>query len=276
MRSGVPMTTNFGPMPRRALARPACQRRRALALGLLLAMGLLPAQAGPAPAAAFVMGTDHDEASFAGQWIRRIYIEAFRRLGLPVRFVSYPTLRLSVMLERGEVDGEAWRTLSYAAAHPDLVRVEEAVADGQFALFVANATVQLNRLDDLAASNLRAQYRRGVVVCENTLKKWQPAERLFDVTSTEQGLENLLQGPPGFFHCDTELSVASALYAGKFKGVTRIRKLLVLSESAPLYPYLHHKNAELAPRLAGVLKQMKSEGLIARYRLDVEREFARK
>jgi len=276
MRSAVPMTTCFGPLPRCAPARHAGLRRRALALGLLLAVGSSLAQAGPAPAAGFVMGTDHDETSFAGQWIRRIYTEAFKRLGVPVRFVSYPTLRLSVMLERGEVDGEAWRALNYAAAHPDLVRVEEAAVDGQFALYVANDTVRLNRLEDLATTNLRAQYRRGVVVCENTLKKWQPADRLFDVTSTEQGLENLLQGPPDFFHCDTELSMASALFSGKFKGETRIRKLLVLSESAPLYPYLHRKNAELAPRLAAVLKQMKAEGLIARYRLDVEREFARK
>jgi polar amino acid transport system substrate-binding protein len=274
MRSAVPMTTCFGPLPRCAPARHAGLRRRALALCLLLAVSL--AQAGSAPAAGFVMGTDHDETSFAGQWIRRIYTEAFKRLGIPVRFVFYPTLRLSVMLERGDVDGEAWRALNYAAAHPDLVRVEEAAADGQFALYVANASVRLNRLEDLATTNLRAQYRRGVVVCENTLKKWQPADRLFDVTSTEQGLENLLQGPADFFHCDTELAVASALLSGKFRGVTRIRKLLVLSESAPLYPYLHRKNAELAPRLAGVLKQLKAEGLIARYRLDVEREFARK
>jgi polar amino acid transport system substrate-binding protein len=252
------------------------KRLRTLAVGLLLAMALLPAQAGPAPAAPFVMGTDHDETSFAGQWIRRIYTEAFRRLEIPVRFVFYPTVRLSVMLERGDADGEAWRALNYAAAHPDLVRVEEPVIDGQFALFVAHPTLRLDRLEDLPATNLRAQYRRGVVVCENALRKWQPADRLFDVTSTEQGLENLLQGPPGFFHCDTELAVASALHSEKFKGVTRIHKLFVLSESAPLYPYLHRKNAELAPRLAGVLKQMKAEGLMARYRRDVEREFAPK
>ena len=26
------------------------------------------------------MGTDHDEKTFAGQWMRRVYAEAFRRL----------------------------------------------------------------------------------------------------------------------------------------------------------------------------------------------------
>ncbi len=244
--------------------------RRFAVAGLLAA--LLPLEAWPVAAAPFVMGLDHEESTLAGKWLRRIYAEAFRRLEMPVTFVVYPTARLSVMLERGEVDGEAQRALAYAAAHPDLVRVDESVTDGQFALFVANPRVQLGRLEDLPTTRLRAQYRRGVMVCEEALKAWQPAERLFDVTNTEQGLRNLLEGPSDFFHCDTELSVASTLRTGPFRGVTSIRKLLVLNESAPLYPYLHRRNAALAPRLAAVLRQMKAEGVIVRLRRDVERE----
>jgi len=120
------------------------------------------------------------------------------------------------------------------------------------------------------------QYRRGVLVCENALKKWQPPDRMFDVTTTEQGLKNLLEGPAGFAHCDTRLAVTSALYSERFKGVTSIRELLVLGETQPLYPYLHRRNAALAPRLAEVLRQMKAEGLIARYQREVERELGAK
>ncbi|HET6319123.1 MAG TPA: hypothetical protein VFG86_21935, partial [Chloroflexota bacterium] len=135
----------------------------------------------------------------------------------------------------------------------------------------------LDRLEELPATELRAQFRRGVVACEKALKQWQPADRLFDVTTTEQGLQNLLHAPAGrLVHCDTELAVTSALYSDRFKGVKSIRKLLVLDESAPMFPYLHRKNAELAPRLAAVLRQMKAEGVIARYRNDVEREFQRR
>jgi len=249
--------------------------RRRLGIGaaaLLLAIAAVPALAAPAEPAPFVLGVDRDDAGFGGRWIRRIYVEAFRRLGIPLHFATYPTQRLSVVLERGDVDGEAQRSESYAAAHPTLIRVGESLTDGRFALYVANPQVQLKRLEDLAGSNLRAQYRRGVLVCEDTLKKWQPADRFFDVTTTEQGLQNLLEGPPGFFHCDTELSVTSALLSDRFKGVTTIRELRVLAETAPLYPYLHARNAALAPRLAEVLRQMKAEGLIVRYRREVERE----
>jgi hypothetical protein len=36
----------------------------------------------------------------------------------------------------------------------------------------------------------------------------------------------------------------------------------------------HRKHADLAPRLAAALKQMKAEGLIERYRVDALRESA--
>jgi polar amino acid transport system substrate-binding protein len=260
----------------RTTSRDARRRLGIAVATLLLAIAAGAAPTVPAEPAAFVLGVDSDDAGFGGRWLRRIYAEAFRRLAMPVRFATFPTQRLSIVLERGEIDGEAQRTDSYGAAHPSLIRVGESLTDGRFALFVANPDVQLKRLDDLPGSRLRAQYRRGVLVCENTLKKWQPADRMFDVTTTEQGLQNLLDGPPGFFHCDTELSVTTALLSGRLKGATRIRELLVLADTGPLYPYLHARNAALAPRLAEVLRQMKAEGLVAQYRREVERELGAK
>jgi hypothetical protein len=55
--------------------------------------------------------------------------------------------------------------------------------------------------------------------------------------------------------------------------VSGVRKLLNLGRPLSLYPYLHMKHSALAPRLAAVLKQMKAEGLVERYRIDTEREF---
>lgn len=235
--------------------------------------GLRPqiAPAQPAAAAPFVMGTDHDETTFAGQWMRRVYAEAFRRLDMPLRVLNFPTKRLSLTLDRGAIDGEFARFAAYEAAHPELVRVPQAVFEGGIALFVTNPTLQLQRVDDLAAAKLRGSYRRGVMLCEQALKRWQPAGRFFDVTTTEEGLKSLIEGPPDSFHCDTEASVTSAQYAPNFKHAP-IRKLIGVGGTQPLYPFLHRKHAELAPRLAQVLKTMHSEGLIERYRRDVDRE----
>jgi len=128
----------------------AAWRKRVRAAAWLM----LWAAGGSACAAPFVMGTDHDETTFGGQWIRRVYAEAFRRLDLPLQWEVYPTKRLTVMLERGAVDGEAQRVAAYAQAHPTLVRVDESLTDGQFALFVAQPTPALQRLKDLPSAGV--------------------------------------------------------------------------------------------------------------------------
>lgn len=142
----------------RALSRDRKGRRLLMHLLAAGMTGLRPqiALAQAAAAAPFVMGTDHDEKTFAGQWMRRVYAEAFRRLGIPLRVVNYPTKRLSVTLDRRAIDGEFARFAAYEAAHPELVRVPQAVFEGGIALFVINPTLRLQRVDDLAAANLRA------------------------------------------------------------------------------------------------------------------------
>jgi polar amino acid transport system substrate-binding protein len=260
--------------PARARKRRRFPAHLLVAAVAVLWLGVAPAQ--PATGAPFVMGTDHDETTFAGQWMRRVYAEAFRRLELPLRVENYPTKRLTLMLARGAIDGEFARFAAYEAAHPELVRVPQAVFEGEIALFVTNAALHVQRLEDLAAANLRGGFRRGVMLCEEALKRWLPAGRFSDVTTTEEGLRNLIEGPPGFFHCDTEASVKSALYSPSFKQAPPIRKLIVVGGAQPLYPFIHRKHAELAPRLAQVLKAMHAEGLIERHRRDVDRELSGK
>jgi len=220
------------------------------------------------------MGTDQVEGVYTDRWMRRTYTEAFRRLGIPVQFVVYPLQRLSTMVEQGSIDGEMLRASGYAAAHPKLIRVDESVFDVGFALFVANPAHNLKRLDELPSTTMNGIYRRGILFCENALKPLLPVERLADITDTSQGLRMLLASRADF-HCDIDAAVLNSLYSNEFKGVTTIRKMLELGTAMPLYPYLHPRRAELAPRLAATLKQMKTEGLVERYRLEALRELGR-
>jgi polar amino acid transport system substrate-binding protein len=259
-------------------ARADPNRRRvfrwlaSLALCLLHALPASQSAAQVAPAQAFIMGAVDDEASFPAKWYGRIYLEAFRRLGLRVELAVYPTQRIGALLDQGLIDGEVVRARIYADAHPELIRVDESVFDVTFALYAANGAVELKRLEDLAALKWRVGHRRGVLFCEKALAAL-PADRLVDVTRVDQGLMMLLSGRTDVF-CDNDTSVASALDAAEFKGVTTIRPVLLL-EVTPLYPYLHRRHAALAPRLAATLKLMKSEGLIERYRLEALREVGR-
>lgn len=249
----------------------AASRRTGMLLAVLLAAFLLVPAAGaraadPAP---FAMGTDLSENSFTGKWMRLVYAEAFRRLGIPLDIGIYPLKRLSSMLDAGELDGELLRVHAYAADHPNLLRVEEPVLEVVIVLYATNPELQLNRLEELPAKDWYADYRRGVGVCERLLENAFPRDRIYDVTTTEQGLRKLLAGRADIY-CDLDLAVLAELYSNTFQGVTNVRKLYSVGNPIPLHPYLHRKNAGLAPRLAATLKQMKVEGLIQRYRAEAE------
>jgi polar amino acid transport system substrate-binding protein len=245
----------------------ACTRRIVLAASLLAGVRAT-AQTGRGT---IVLGTDQTETSYHGRWIRRTYVEAFRRLELPLKLVHVPTQRAAAMLAQGEIDGEVARARAYAAANPSAIRVDEAILEARFVLYGADPALQLQRVEDLQARPLRVAYRRGVVFCERTLQALQlPPERLTDVTDTAQGLNMVVAGRADVF-CDIDAAAAPVFAAGSIKGAAAIRRVLEL-DSADNYPYLHGRHAALAPRLAATLKQMKAEGLLDRYREDAQRE----
>jgi len=240
-------------------------RRRWLTMLLTLPMAARAADAAP-----FVLGTDQPETTMFGRYYRRVYAEAFRRLGLRVQVVQAPTQRLSVLLAQGDIDGEVARARAYGEAHPELVRVDESVLETAFTLFTAQPALSLKRIEDLPATALRGVYRRGVVYCERTLGPLLPAARFTDVTDVAQGLNMLLAGRADFY-CDVDAAVSIELEGGALKDAGAIRRLLDL-QVASIYPYLHGKHSALAPRLAAVLKQMRADGLLERYRQEAQQK----
>jgi polar amino acid transport system substrate-binding protein len=244
------------------------------ALVLLSFLSLWPATVPAGPAPPFVMGMVEPETTYLAKWYRRIYGEAFRRLDLPLQITAYPAQRIGVLLDQGAIDGEVVRASIYAEAHPELIRLDESVIDIVWGLYSANAALELKRLEDLPAMKLRATYRRGVLYCERVLKSVLSPEQILDVTQDEQAVTMLLAGRSDVF-CSANIldfSTLSGLSSAERKGIATIRRVLAL-DTMPLYPYLLRKHAGLAPRLAAVLKAMKAQGLIERYRLEALHEF---
>lgn len=241
--------------------------------GLLFSTSLAFGQTGPSQTQPFVMATDSDPAAFASKWALLIYTEVFKRLGIPFQIENYALKRRGIQADSGAVDGEASRVIAYGVTHPNLVRVEESLVEYNFALYTANPAVRLQRLEDLRTSpDLLVEYRRGILMCENTLKPLVGIDRLSDVTGEDQGLKKLLAGRTDLY-CDIDLYVLQLLNSPEFKnGATKVRKVIDLGKSVPTYPYLHKKHADLAPRMAVVLKKMKEEGLIEAYRHQVAKE----
>jgi hypothetical protein len=227
----------------------------------------LTTNASPTP---FVIGFDEDENTYGTRWALRIYTEAFRRLGIPLKPAYYQLARRAAMLDEGAIDGDSGRVYGYVTAHPNLIRVEEPVMDFSFGLFSANPSVRPQRLEDLASSGWRTEYRRGIFLCETTLKKFVPPELISDVTSEEQGVKKLLAGRTDLY-CDLDSYVRKPLNELDPKNKSNVRKVINIG-TIPTYPYIHNKHIKLLPRLTAVLKEMKAEGLIETYRLQTERE----
>ena len=237
-----------------------------LALGLQALTGSLAAQAAvPAP---LVLGADVEQ--YGIKWVTLAYGEAFRRMGIPIRVASIQLARRTVLADKGEIDVDSGRIYQFGAEHPNLIRVEEPFTHLTFALFSTNPTLRFERIEELKSNGLAVEYRRGILFCENQLKAMVTPTRLSEVSSEAQGLRKLLASRTDLY-CDLEYPVRALLNSPEYRDMIRVYKALELG-SVPIYPYLHRKHAALAPQLAATLKQMKAEGLIEAYRLQVEAE----
>ncbi|CAN5453557.1 hypothetical protein BH11PSE11_BH11PSE11_02800 [soil metagenome] len=252
---------------------PSLRAIRRLAVIAMLSLLALPAYSETnAPAIKpFTMAADGDPGTYGSRWVRLIYTEVFKRLGLPFQLEHYTLARRAALVEEGGADGETSRVYAYGTTRPSLVRVEESLIDLSFGLYTANPSLRLAKLDELRSADYLVEYRRGILLCENTLKPVVQAERLSDVPTQTQGLKKLVAGRTDLY-CDIDVYILQELQAPEFKGVTTVRRVMSIGNAVPTYPYLNKKHAELAPRMAAVIKQMKTEGLIETYRLQVERD----
>lgn len=258
-------------IPQASGDRPRKCGQHLLIAALLASFAVVPARLLSEPIRPLVIATNQPETSYEGKWQRRVYEEAFKRLGVPIEVALMPTLRMTAMADSGVVDGQFVRVFGYADAHPEQVRVEEPIYQVKFGLWASSPALNLSRLEDLAATSWIGIYRRGVEQCQNSLSGVLPGDRVSSVSTPELGLQMLLAGRVDFY-CELDAAVLNALYLPEFKNVTSIRPLLMYGDPIALHPYLHRKHAELAGRLAAVLKQMKADGSLERFRREVKYE----
>lgn len=217
----------------------------------------------------FVVAADTDPNAFGTRWGTLIFTDAFKRLGFELQVEGYPMSRRTAMSDSGEIDGDLGRTAQYGAAHPNLVRVEEPFAEMAFALYTANPALKIKSVEELRASDLIVEYRRGIVFCETTLNALQ-IKQLSDITNAQQGFKKLLARRSDLY-CDLELQARGALNTAEFRHEESLRKQINLG-IMPIHFYVHRKHSALAPRLSATIKAMKREGAIEKYRQQVERE----
>lgn len=237
-------------------------------LALILGAALLATAPARAAAQQFVLaGTDDTKQSFYGAWLTLIYDEAFRRLGYDFVFQGFPAKRAAAMAESGQIDGEIQRVADYGQHHPNLVRVEESHFSMRYAAYAARPMAPLAGWRSLAGSTYRVEYRSGVTLCERALTDLVAPVRLSSVTSVPVGLRKLQRGRTDLF-IDADRIVESYLAKDEFRDAGLVK--VGMMEEVAFYAFLHKRHALLAPALARVLRDMKGEGLIERFRLQAD------
>lgn len=213
-----------------------------------------------------VVGSEDIKDTFEGKWLRLIYTEVFRRLGYELQYDGYPTMRASAMSDAGEVDGEIERVFTYSERHPNLIRVDESHFSTTIVAYAVKPGIELTGWDSLKNTDYTVDYRRGVTVVERGLTTVVKPENLSTITTTEQGLKKLIVGRIDLY-VDVENLVTDKLRTinpAEFD-TSAIYKAGIMEETT-LHMFLHKKNAALVPKVADVLKAMKQEGLVDRYK----------
>ena len=224
-----------------------------IALCLLLALPVCASGAG-----ALVLNTDgappHSRADGTG-FEDRIVAEAFRRIGVPVRLVQLHSERALQNANQGVDDGNYVRISGLSRLYPNLLMVPEPVSRFPFTAFTRDSGLKVAAWSDLQGRQVASVI--GWKLVELSLKDVAELKLVRD----EEALFALLDKGR------TEV-VISALYTGqeiiRRNGYRGMRALTPPLADPPMYLYLHKRHADLVPKLAAALREMKRDGTIER------------
>lgn len=201
-----------------------------------------------------------------GKWMYLVFKEAFERIGLELIYKHYSPKRSTFLADMGMLDGELGRVYSYNQNHPDFIRVEESIASIRWMAFTVDPTIQINGWNDLKGTSLKVEYRSGLAEAEHRLSTLVNKDQLSSIKRVPQGLKKLVAGRTDLY-IGVKETVMRYMTSDEFSD-SEIRIAGMLEEES-IHAFLHKKHRLIAPKLSGVLKQMKEEGLLARYRIDI-------
>lgn len=236
-------------------------RRRQVVIGTALAAsGLALAHAAEkAPIVLASVASNGD--TFASRWLGLIYQDAFAQLGLPLEIRPFPAARAAAEAAAGNVDGELVRGPGYDTK---LLQVPEPTVITRIYAYAARDGIALNPgWESLRYTPYRVEYRLGYSVMGKRLAAVVPPERLGTVSNAETGMRKLAAGRIDVFVDNVE-TAESVLRRPEFSG-SRIHAVSEM-ERMPVYAYLHPRHADLLAPLAAILKKMRENGQIERYR----------
>ena len=182
--------------------------------------------------------------------------EAFRRAGVKLELIKLPAERALLNANAGIEDGDMVRIAGLEKIYPNLIRVPEKLIDWEFVAYSKKPDIPANW------QTIR-QHTVGHVT------GWKIYENL--VRGASQIVPT--KTPTQLFQLLDRDRIEVALYARwmgqalvKKLGFKDIHQLDPVLESREMFIYLHKQHAELVPRIAKALRDLKHEGFYARTR----------
>ena len=206
--------------------------------------------------------------SFLAKWLNMIYTEAFKRLNMEFEYKYTSPQRCMFLSDSGKVDGELWRVYDYSSEHPNLIRVEESPFSNRFCAYATAPDIKLSGWESLRDTDYKVEYRRGQKKTHEKLPGIVKPENLSTINHWTHGMNRLIAGRTDIY-VDIEWTINEALKSDEFKD-SNIHIVGVM-EIIPSHAFLHKKHKQLVPKLSAVLKEMKNEGLIEKYKAMVEK-----
>jgi polar amino acid transport system substrate-binding protein len=177
--------------------------------------------------------------------------EAVRRCGYSLQLVRLPAERGLINANDGIEDGDLSRIAGLEKSYPNLIRVPEKIFDMEFVALTRQHSLRTARWSDLEAVSVG--HITGWKIFEQNLT---PKTAVVTATTPEQLLDLLRLG-----------RVDAALYSrwmglalARSTGMGDVRVAEPPLATREMYIYLHKRHADLAPRLAEALRQLKREG----------------
>jgi len=182
--------------------------------------------------------------------------EVYKQAGLHFCLVNLPPLRATKEAKAGHIDGEALRPPNYAAAHPELLRIDPPyIVVETLAFAKKNRDLSINNKSDLQP--LKVGIVRGIM-----------------------NAQNATDGLTGITFADTSESLFKMLVAGRidvavdsrysaYRAMTKIAATDAVSEkmvllTQPAHHYLNIKHKALVANIASTISQFTVNGELQR------------
>lgn len=182
--------------------------------------------------------------------------EAYKRLGISIRFKEFPTMRALAASSSGLTDGEMQRRGGLSEQYPQLIQIDVPINVVNFCVFTRTAEFVPDGWDSLRP--YRIGFHRGILAIEEGTRGMNidPAD------SNEQLLLKLMAGRTDIVVM-TETDGQELLSA---TSDTKIHKLSPPIASIKLYHYLNRSHKAIAVKIQAVLKSMADSGVLASIR----------